>query len=157
MDYPLNECGGWIVPPNARIKDGTTIPDYSQLGNWCKLGNECTLGNWCKLGDWCKLGKECTLGNECTLGKECTLGNECTLGDECKWLGVIVSAWLTISNVDGSGRQVKCVLGKCGTKMVEAGCWRGTVEAFVARARNEGRHTYAAVIPAVFDAIKGGE
>jgi len=147
MKYEVNERGGWIVPDKSVIGAGTNIPAHSTLGN------ECTLGDWCKLGDWCMLGDWCTLGDGCKLG------DWCKLGDGCNWLGVTVSRWLTLANVDGSGRQVKCVIGKCGACVVEAGCFRGTPEEFTARATSEGKHVYAAVIQAVFAAMarEGGE
>lgn len=66
----------------------------------------------------------------------CTLGNGCKLGSNCSWLGV--ESWLTLANVDGSGRHA------AGVK-VEAGCFVGSLEKFCAKAAAENKHRYAAV------------
>ena len=177
--FELNRMGGWIVPQGTTLEAGTDIPAFSTLGNDCKLGNGCTLGNYCKLGNGCTLGDGCTLGNCCTFGDccdlgddcifgdYCKLGNDCTFGDYCKlgdyctlgyelnpgehlqWLGAEVESFLTLSNVDGSGRQVKLVKHVNSTVMVEAGCFLGTVDEFVAKAEDEGKLRYARLIPLI--------
>ena len=140
MNYELNAKGGWIVPSNSTIPADTAIPSYSELGAGCKLGDCCTLGNGCKLGYGCKLGV-------C-----CALGYGCTLGDGCTWLGVTVESWLTLANVDGTGRQVKVVKHAGGIK-VEAGCFIGTLEEFTVKAESEGKLRYVAVIKAIAEVL----
>ncbi len=120
--FELNAEGGWIVPAGTKIAAGTKIPAHSQLGNWC------------------------TLGNDCTLGDRCRLGNGCTLE------GLIAKRWLTLANVDGSGRQILIVPDGKETK-VRAGCFIGTADQFVQKAQAKGKHIYAAVIPAVVAAL----
>lgn len=73
-----------------------------------------------------------------------TLGNGCKLGSNCSWLGV--ESWLTLANVDGSGRQVKHAAGV----KVEAGA---LLEKFCAKAAAENKHRYAAVIQAVAEVM----
>jgi len=67
-------------------------------------------------------------------------------------LGVTVLSWLTVSNVDGSGRQIKLVRHAEGVK-VEAGCFIGTVPDFCKKAESEGKHRYVKIISALEDLI----
>ena len=152
MNYELNTKGGWIVPANSTIPANSVIPGYSELGDGCTLGYGCKLGNYCTLGYGCTLGDYCTLGDCCTLGDGCAIGNCCTLGDDCTWLGVTVESWLTLANVDSTGRQVKVVKHASGIK-VEAGCFAGTLEEFTAKAESEGKLRYVAVIKAIAEVL----
>lgn len=86
------------------------------------------------------------------IGHGCTIGDNCTIGHCCTWLGVTVQQWLTLANVDGTGRQVKIVRHETGV-VIEAGCFIGTPEVFVERAAQEGKHVYVAVIGAVCNAL----
>jgi hypothetical protein len=61
---------------------------------------------------------------------------------------VVVLSWLTLANVDGSGRQLRLVKHASGV-VVEAGCFQGTVEEFCQRAQKEGKTKYVAVVTAV--------
>lgn len=148
MQFETNARGGWIVPANTSIPANTVIPAWSELGNSCTIGNDCALGAYCKLGNGCKLGAYCKLGNSCMLGNRCTLGDDCMLGNDTQWMGVTVQSWLTLSNVDGSGRQVKVVKHGGGVH-VEVGCFQGTLEEFCAKAAGEGKDRYVRVVSAV--------
>jgi hypothetical protein len=63
-------------------------------------------------------------------------------------MGVTVQSWLTLGNVDGTGRQVKVVKHAEGVR-VEAGCFQGTLEEFCAKAASEGKDRYVRVVSAV--------
>ena len=157
MNFETNNEGGWIVPANTDIPPNTQIPDYSELdndctlGDGCELGNGCTLGSWCILGDRCKLGNRCILGNHCELGDYCILGswcmlgNGCELGNRCILENVTVHKFMTLANVDGTGRQILLIKHDGGI-LVRAGCFVGTVEAFCEKAESEGKHFYSKVI-----------
>ena len=129
-EFQINEQGGWIVPPNTKLANETVVPAHSVFGRGCTLGDECTLGDRCKLGD------------------------RCELGDGCNWLGGKVESFLTVSNVDGTGRQVKLVKHAGGEIAVEAGCFKGTVAEFVNKAEDEGKTRYVAVIQAIVEAMR---
>ena len=133
MTYETNELGGWIVPDGTTLPPGTGVPSYSTIGNGCTIGDGCTIGNYC------------------------TIGDGCTIGNGCTWLGVQVSKWLTLANVDGSGRQLKVVVAVDGSVKVEAGCFVGTADEFCDRAKDEGKGTYVAVVRAVVQALTGKE
>ena len=128
LQFETNARGGWVVPAYTPIPCDTVIPPWSQLGTGCTLGDCCTLGN------------------------RCTLGACCTLGAEARWMGVTVHSWLTLSNVDGSGRQVKVVKHAEGVR-VEAGCFQGTLEDFCTQAASEGKDRYVRVVSAVVAAM----
>jgi hypothetical protein len=54
---------------------------------------------------------------------------------------------MTLSNVDGSGRQIKLIFD--GEKIhVEAGCFFGDVNYFCEKAESEGKHFYSKIIRA---------
>lgn len=142
MDFPINERGGWIVEPYTIIPAGTVIPAWSEIWEGCKLGPNCQLGGGCKLGEDCELGGGCKLGMYCELERGCELENG------------PVEQWLTLANVDGSGRQILLIVRPDGVRHIRAGCFFGTQDEFVARANGQGKFKYAAVIPAVFDALK---
>ena len=133
MTYETNELGGWIVPDGTTLPPGTGVPSYSTIGNGCTIGDGCTIGNYC------------------------TIGDGCTIGNGCTWLGVQVSKWLTLANVDGSGRQLKVVVAVDGSVKVEAGCFVGTADEFCDRAKDEGKGTYVAVVRAVVQALTTSE
>ena len=158
MQFETNARGGWIVPAYTVLPASTSVPAWSDLGDGCtlgagcKLGAYCTLGASCTLGAYCKFGAYCTLGASCTLGNDCTLGNNCTLGVNAQWMGVTVQSWLTLANVDGTGRQIKVVKHEGGVR-VEAGCFQGTLEEFCAKAAGEGKDRYVRVISAVAAAM----
>ena len=63
-----------------------------------------------------------------------------------------MQSWLTLGNVDGSGRQVK-VVKYDGGLLVEAGCFQGTLEEFCTKAAAEGKDRYVRVISAVAAAM----
>jgi hypothetical protein len=54
-----------------------------------------------------------------------------------------------MANVDGSGRQILIIAPVEGPPIIRAGCFRGTVEDFAARATAEGKDIYARIVPLV--------
>ena len=123
LNFPCNEKGGWVIPPYTAIPPETEIPPWSEIGDYCRLGNYCRVGYGCRLGE------------------------------STGWLGLTVKAWLTLANVDGSGRQIKIVRGTCGTLKVEAGCFCGSLDDFITRAKEEGKLRYVAVISAIAEHV----
>ena len=122
MQFETNARGGWVIPAYTSIPAHTSIPAWSEIGAYC------------------------------TLGDGCTLGESCRLGANTQWLGVTVESWLTLANVDGSGRQIKVVKHAEGVR-VEAGCFQGTLEDFCTQAASEGKDRYVRVISAVAAAM----
>ena len=124
MNFKTNEDGGWIVPANSDLTGIVVFPDFSEFGIGCKFGNWCNFGNGCKFGNYCKFGSGCKINN------------------------YTVNRFLTLANVDGSGRQVLMIWHDTGV-YIEAGCFTGSLEEFCAKAESEGKHRYITVIKAV--------
>ena len=116
---------------NARggwiVPANTNIPATTVIPDFSVFGDRCEFGDWCEFGNWCKFGDECIVE-----------------GMTCQWL-------MTAGNIDGSGRQV-LIVSDGDRVIIRAGCFRGTEAEFVQRARAEGKHVYAAVIPAMIAA-----
>lgn len=75
-------------------------------------------------------------------------GDWAKFGDRATMEGIHVKRWMTLGNVDGSGRQILIVTDGAQT-IVRAGCFKGTPDQFAAKAAAEGKRVYAAMIPAV--------
>ena len=151
--FNTNNLGGWIIPAGTEIAAETGIPSYSEIGNCCTIGDGCKIGNRCSIGDCCTIGNDCTIGDCCKIGNRCTIGYGCEIGYGCTWLGVKVKSWLTLANVDGSNRQIKIVRSDEGEIKIEAGCFIGTLDEFIAKAKSEGKLRYVAVISAIAEHV----
>src|SRR3990167_2774160 len=121
--FDTNERGGWIVPACTTIEARTEIPNYSELGNECKLGNGCMLGY------------------------------RCTLGVECVLEGVTCLQFLTMANVDSTGRQILIIKHAEGVR-IRAGCFIGTGAEFLVKAASEGKTKYVAIVGAVISELE---
>ena len=134
-----------------------TFDDRCKFGNFrtfgigCKFGIDCKFGNHCTFETSCTFEISCTFGSSCKFDNHCTFGNGCKFGSACTLEGVTMIDWLTLGNVDGTGRQVLLVWHADGV-LVRAGCFLGTVDEFCAKAEAEGKHRYVRVIRAVAEA-----
>ena len=137
----------------------------SDFGNYCEFDYACGFGICCKFERSCEFDSYCAFGNYCEFGSGCAFGNNCVLGTGCKIgpantltgctvLGLVVKRFMTLANVDGSGRLVLVVLGECGNIKVETGCFCGSVDEFCERAEQEGKHRYVVAIKAMCEIIK---
>jgi hypothetical protein len=63
-------------------------------------------------------------------------------------LGIVTDHIYTLSNIDGSGRQIKIAQSNTNPEiiMIEAGCFRGTYLEFIAKAQNENKQKYVILI-----------
>lgn len=118
-------------PTNKR--GGWIVPDRSIIASGTTIPSHSVFGNGCEIGNWCDIG------------------DRCKIGDECKIDGIACAWFMTAANIDGTGRQILIVSDGTNT-IVRAGCFRGSVDAFVAKAAAEGKSAYAAVIPAMVSA-----
>ena len=141
---------GMIIVPTGEYESF----DWSPFGR-ILFGYGCKFGGGCTFGDWF------TFGGGCTFGDWCTFGDGCIFGGVCIWNKLKIDNIYTMSNIDGTGRQIKIAIGDCGTVRVEAGCFRGTDSEFVAKAQSDGRLKYVALVGAFCKALKefksGGE
>ena len=60
---------------------------------------------------------------------------------------------MCLSNVDGSGRQIQVFIHKEGI-LIRAGCFKGSLEEFCKKAKDEGKTRYAAVVKAAALALQ---
>ena len=88
-----------------------------------------------------------------TLGEGCALGEGCTLGDRCTLEGSEFLRFMTLSNVDGSCRQILVIVRESEIN-IRAGCFYGTLDAFCERAADEGKPFYVAVVRAAALALR---
>ena len=77
----------------------------------------------------------------------------CSLGNGCELEGMLVKHWLTLANVDGSGRQI-LVINDGKQTLIRAGCFLGNLAEFSERAEDENKTAYVAIITAVVAAIE---
>ena len=61
-----------------------------------------------------------------------------------------VDNFCTLANIDGFGGQVKIIFHSTGVT-IEAGCFIGTADEFIAKAAAEGKKRYVRVIKAVIE------
>lgn len=120
---------------------GKNFGDRNTLGDGNTFGNDNAFGNSNKLGDGNTLGDWNTFGNHLKIGKRFT----------CE--GVKVYAFMCLSNVDGSGRQIQVFIHKEGI-LIRAGCFKGNLEEFCKKAQTEGKTRYAAVVKAAALALQ---
>ena len=122
--------------------DGTKFGNWIEFGNWTTFGDRSTFGDGTTFGNWTTFGDRSTFGDGTTFGNDTSFGNETTFGKDTTYRGFPFRKIATMSNIDGTGRQIVCVIGedRC---MIEAGCFWGTLNKFVAKARSEGKLFYA--------------
>ena len=66
--------------------------------------------------------------------------------------GCKVRALFTVSNLDGSRRQVQVIAHTEGV-LIRAGCFKGTLDEFCDRAESEGKTRYSRVVRAAAEAF----
>ena len=176
FNFEVNEKGGWIVPACTVFEKEVVFPDYCEFGDFCKFGyfckfgdfcefddycefgrsckfgNSCKFGSFCKFGYFCKFGHSCEFGHYCKFGHSCEFGNSCNIPKGCILEDVIMQRWTTLSNLDGSGRQILIIVHEGGAK-IRAGCFCGNLDAFVAKVKSEGKEIYAKVVPLVANSL----
>lgn len=141
-EFPRNAQGGWNVPAGTSLPRMPIIPAYSQIGTDCEIGDHCRIGPYSQVGAGCEIGNHGRVGPYSQIGDHCRIGRDSTIE------GVVARRFLTMANVDGTGRQVLIVTdGK--TARVRAGCFVGTPSAFAAKAEAQGKTLYARLIPLV--------
>ena len=80
------------------------------------------------------------------------IGNGCEIGDGCKIEGVKCLDFMTLSNVDGSGRQIILIKHSDGI-IVRAGCFVGDISAFIEKAKSENKMKYVSIVGAIAEVM----
>lgn len=162
--FKVTEFGGWIVPSGTKIPDGTEIPPFSTIGSKCEIGDQCKIGRRSIVKQRCRIGNDCTiehgchieyrskLGERCDIGTMCVIGPRVKLGAGCTWHGEEVIDWVSMSNIDRTGRTVKIIMLKSGV-LVESGVFIGSMDDYLSKQMLEGNEKGATIIKAVCDAM----
>ncbi|MDK4529822.1 hypothetical protein [Kingella kingae] len=96
-------------------------------------------------------GDNNTLGDYNKLGNCNKLGSSFKFGKRLKMEGVEVIDFMTMANVDGSGR-IQIIVHTKGL-LIRAGCFVGTLDEFCAKAESEYKTRYSKVVRAVAEAF----
>lgn len=162
--FRVTEFGGWIVPSGTTIPDGTEIPPFSTIGSKSVIGNGCKIGRRSIVKQRCRIGDDCTiehgchieyrskLGERCDIGAMCVIGPRVKLGSGCTWHGSEVIDWVSMSNIDKTGRTVKIIMHKSGI-FVEAGVFVGSLDDYLSKQAVEGNEKSASIVKAVCDVM----
>jgi hypothetical protein len=67
--------------------------------------------------------------------------------------GIVAKRWLTMANVDGSGRRILIVTDGKTTK-VRAGCFIGSPQEFSDKAKAENKPLYSTLVPFVANQLR---
>ncbi|EIC13636.1 hypothetical protein QG083_10760 [Kingella kingae] len=108
--------------------------------------NNHNFGDNNTLGGWQIIGADNTFG-DCNI-----LGSSFKFGKRLKMEGVEVINFMTMPNVDGSGRQIQIIVHTKGL-LIRAGCFVGTLDEFCAKAESEYKTRYSKVVRAVAEAF----
>ena len=130
----------------AKIGPDATIVGNATIGRWG------TIGPRSKIEDGAIIGDGVTIGENATIGRCATIGNGVTIDRRLTLCGLKTRAWMCLSNVDGSGRQVKVIIHTDGIA-IETGCFFGSLDEFCAKADGEGKHRYSVVVRAAAEAL----
>ena len=155
MEYILDGVkigDGAKIGPDAKIGRGATIGTHATIGKGVTIGRYAKIGRGATIGKGVTIGYSTKIGAHATIGKGVTIGYSTKIGRRLTWCGLKIRAWMCLSNVDGSGRQVKVLVHTEGVS-VEAGCFFGTLDEFCAKAESEEKHRYSVVVRAAAEAL----
>lgn len=161
-------------PGDTDYSELQTFPENSEFGLNCRFGSSTSFGagtkfkSWSIFGDYCDFGANTEFGAHCIFQRGHRFGPGVAFGSyQVFTMGVRLPPvfkvqdlefvkMICMNNVDGVvGRNLKLLFGaKAKDDRVEAGCFFGSPEEFVIRAKGEGKLIYADVIPAVFAATR---
>jgi NDP-sugar pyrophosphorylase family protein len=157
--HPLYLAVAVEVGNHANLGASPTIDKCCQFGDNTTTGFSATVGNYCKFGNNTKIGPTSNLGDNVTVGNNCEIGANSTIGRNFQHganltlEGVLVRRFLTMANVDGSGRSILIVVHPDGI-LVRAGCFVGSLNKFCLQAEYQSKHVYSAVVRAAAEALE---
>ena len=137
---------GSTIGDNVKIGDNVGIGDYVKIGDNVRVGDYVKIGNYATIGNWAKIGEGVEVGYAATIG-DCV-----TIGDKFRCEGLKVIDFFTMSNVDGTGRQLHIYVHTEGIS-VRAGCFIGTLDEFCEKAKKEEKHLYVVTVRAAAEAF----
>lgn len=139
--------------------------DENEFANGCVFANGCKFGKFDRFDRGCRFGDGCnfdfynkflndyhSFGDGCNFSEWATFSNCHKFGKDCKIMGMAFEKLICLSNIDGSGRQIKIFFLSDGNVIINAGCFYGDLKEFLYKADSEGKKIYVNVIPAVIEA-----
>lgn len=144
---------GYFFGQHSRIGDSSRF--YAPT----TFTSNCHIGNYCRFFDTVTFQRPATIGAGVEFTKPVIVEEGLTLGPEVrfkgglKWRGNDIVRFITMENVDGSGRQINILLTTEGIVKVQAGCYWNDHARFCRKAVREGKNIYAAVVRAAAAAL----
>ena len=153
------KIGSWVtIGDGSTIGDGTKIGDRVKIGDGVKIGHSAEIGEGARIGDgvgignWGTIGHSVKIGERVEVGYGATIGGGVEIGDKFSCEGLKVIDFFTMSNVDGTGRQLHIYVHTEGIS-VRAGCFIGTLDEFCEKAKKEEKHLYVVTVRAAAEAF----
>lgn len=126
----------------SRVKSNATFGMCSSIGRGCFIGQNAQFLQSAVIQDLCTLKSGANISHGATIGNGCNIELPARLEDKD------MLAFMTLGNLDGSGRQVLLVK-HAGGVTIRAGCFIGTAEGFCKRAALEHELVYVNVVNAI--------
>lgn len=153
------KIGNWArIGDNVVIKNNVKIGDNVRIGHNAKIGYNVEIADNAKIGDnvriagYAKIGDRAEIGCNVELGDGVELGDFLKIGDKFRCEGMEVVDLFTLSNVDGTGRRVNVYVHTEGIAVI-AGCFKGSLDEFCDKAKEEGKYLYSVTVRAAAEAF----
>lgn len=105
------------------------------FGEGCRFGNDGSFGEACSFGEGCSFGERCSIGKACSFGERCSFGEDCRFGANCSHEGLTNSRYFACDRIGSEDRKTYFFASDEGL-FVRAGCFFGTLDAFVAKVKD---------------------
>ena len=120
--------------------------DFTEIGDYAEIGDCARIGKWAKIGNYAEIGKSVEIGEWVIIG-DCA-----RIGDKFLCEGLEVVDFVTMSNVDGTGRRIHIYVHTKGIT-IRAGCFLGTLDEFCNKAEDDGKYLYSTTVRAAAEAF----
>ena len=152
------------IADSAKIGYSATIGNYVELGDYVEIGYFAEIGYSARIGhsakiddnvriaDGAKIGDWATIGDNVEIGDGAELGDNVRIGSKFRCEDLNVIDFFSMSNVDGTGRKIYVYVHTEGIT-IRAGCFKGTLDEFCMKAKDEGKTLYARTVRAAAEAF----
>lgn len=134
------------IAANFHCGDNATFDSAVEIGRGWNIGARAKFDQYCIMGDYGILRSEAAISAHADIGHSVLIDKPFT------YAGYMARRVVTLANVDGSHRSVT-IIDHADYCIVEAGCFRGTLDEFCARATEEAKLDYVRVVSAVCKAL----
>lgn len=141
----------FLAGPHFKLGDFSNVGSNSAFGACTNIGRGCFIGRDASFAQYATIRDFCTLKSGTNISPNADIGNGCNIRLPATLEGKDMLAFMTLGNVDGSGRQVLLIKHADGVT-IRAGCFIGTAEEFYKRAAAEHKLVYVNVVEAIIKA-----